>query len=28
MAVALAAFARWADREGRKLLVVFVDNAG
>ncbi|CAN5900317.1 hypothetical protein BH23PLA1_BH23PLA1_34920 [soil metagenome] len=28
MAAALAAFARWADPEGRKLLVVLVDNAG
>lgn len=28
MAAALAAFARWADPEGRMLLVVLVDNAG
>jgi hypothetical protein len=28
MAAALAEFARWADPEGRKLLVVLVDNAG
>ncbi len=28
MAAALADFARWADPEGRKLLVVLVDNAG
>jgi transposase len=28
MGLALAEFARWADPEGRKLLVVLVDNAG
>lgn len=28
MSLALAEFARWADPEGRKLLVVLVDNAG
>lgn len=28
MALALAEFARWADPQGRKLLVVLVDNAG
>jgi DDE superfamily endonuclease len=28
MGAALAEFARWADPEGRKLLVVLVDNAG
>jgi hypothetical protein len=28
MAAALAEFARWADPEGRKLLVLLVDNAG
>lgn len=28
MAAALAEFSRWADPEGRKLLVLLVDNAG
>jgi hypothetical protein len=28
MGEALAAFARWADPEGRKVLVLLVDNAG